>query len=392
MAVFPELVALPDTRDEDWPMFRDDLERSGFAEGSSVGPQVEILWGIPTFNTTEYGAAKGSPSVVGDMLYCGTDTGRFIAARISDGTIVWQLQLGKTSHGIHGSPAIVGDVVYIGAYDGTLYAIERMTGLLLWRHSLGYQVGSSPAVVPQWGILFSSHEESPMGGGYVVALDARTGRELWQRRTLAHPHSSVAVDVQKGTVFVGDNRGVLYAFDAHSGRELWRREIDRADGKADIKTTPTVIPELGVVVFGAWSGKVHALDEASGRTVWEHDTGGRIMGSTAYLPSTRTVFAGSPRGALYAISAVDGTTRWTYRVAATIMSSPAVSGDGRAVVFGAGNGVLYAARADTGEALWDIRIGGQVTGSPTLVGSQIYVTTRKGGLWALTTHEMPVPD
>ena len=373
-------------------MFRDDLERSGFAEGSSVGALVEILWALPAFNTTDYGAVKGSPSVVGDMLYCGTDTGRFIAARISDGTIVWQLQLGKTSHGIHGSPAIVGDVVYIGAYDGTLYAIERMTGLLLWRHSLGYQVGSSPAVVPQWGLVFSSHEQSPNGGGYVVALDARTGREVWQRRTLAHPHSSVAIDVQKGMLFVGDNLGVLYAFEAQSGRELWRRELDRTDGKADIKTTPTVIPELGVVVFGAWSGKIHALDENDGRTVWEHDTGGRIMGSTAYLPSTHTIFAGSPRGTLYAIDAEDGETRWTYQVGARIMSSPAVSGDGRAVVFGAGNGTLYAADAETGAPLWDIRIGGEVSGSPTLVGNQIYVTTRKGGLWALTTHEAPASE
>jgi outer membrane protein assembly factor BamB len=348
----PELTALPETRDDDWPMFRDDLERSGFAEGSSVGPFVKILWSMPTFNTTEYGAAKGSPSVVGDVLYCGTDTGRFIAARISDGTILWQLQFEKTSHGIHGSPAIVGDVVYIGAYDGTIYAIQRMTGLLLWRHHLGYQVGSSPAVVPQWGILFSSHEESPMGGGYVVALNARTGSELWKTRTLAHPHSSVAVDVQKRLLFVGDNRGVLYALDAHDGRVVWRREIDRADGKADIKTTPTVISELGTVVFGAWSGKVYALDETSGQTVWEHDTGGRIMGSTAYLPSTYTLFAGSPRGTLDAIDAVDGSMRWTYQVHARIMSSPAVSGDGRAVVFGASDGNVYAARADTGEGLW----------------------------------------
>src|SRR5437870_4595542 len=65
---------LPEVRDEDWPMFRDDLERSGFAEGSRVGAKVDVLWQIPAFNTTAYGAAKGSPSVVGDVLYCGTDT------------------------------------------------------------------------------------------------------------------------------------------------------------------------------------------------------------------------------------------------------------------------------------------------------------------------------
>jgi outer membrane protein assembly factor BamB len=66
-----------------------------------------------------------------------------------------------------------------------------------------------------------------------------------------------------------------------------------------------------------------------------------------------------------------------------------VSGDGGAVVFGASDGNLYAVRAADGAKLWSIRLGGQVTGSPTLVGDRIYVTTRRGGLWALTTAPAP---
>jgi outer membrane protein assembly factor BamB len=375
-------------RDEDWPMFRDDVERSGFAEGAVVGARVDHVWQIPSFNVTEYGAAKGSPSVVGDLLYCGTDTGRFLAARTQDGSVVWQVQLERTSHGIHGSPAIVGDTVYIGAYDGTLYAFERRTGLLRWRHRLGYQVGSSPAVVPEWGLLFSAHEAAD-GSGWVLALDARSGEELWHRATLAHPHSSVAVDVARALLFVGDNLGIVYAFDAHSGAERWRRELDRVDGKADVKTTPTVIPELGRVVFGAWSGEVYALDEDSGELLWQHATGGRIMGSTAYLPTTQTVFIGSPRGEVHAIDARSGDERWLRRLGARIASSPAVSGDGRAVVLGAADGRLYALRTDDGDPLWSIWLGGQLSGSPTLVGNRIYVTGKKGALWALETRDGP---
>ncbi len=382
-----DLEPLPEVSDEDWPMFRDDVERSGFAEGTTVGDHVEALWHVPLFNTTEYGAVKGSPSVVGDLLYCGTDTGRFVAMRIADGTVVWQVQFDRTSQGVHGSPAIVGDVVYIGAYDGTVYALERMTGLLLWRHQLGYQVGSSPAVVPRWGMLFSSHERSDAGGGYVVALDARTGKEVWQHETAAHPHSSVAVDVAQHRLFVGDNLGIIYAFDAMTGAALWRRELERTNGKADIKTTPTVIPEKNLVVFGAWSGKVYALDATTGKTVWEHPTGGRIMGSTAYLAALRVVYVGNPGGYLRAIDVDTGRDRWSFRAGGQINSSPAVSGDGHAVVFGASDGKLYAVRASDGEKLWDFQVGGQVSGSPTLAKNRIYVTSRKGELWALTTHD-----
>jgi protein-L-isoaspartate(D-aspartate) O-methyltransferase len=377
---------LAQVRDEDWPMFRDDVERSGFAEGSVVGASVERVWQIPSFNVTRYGAAKGSPSVVGDLLFCGTDTGRFLAARVSDGSIVWQVQLDRTSHGIHGSPAIIGDSVYIGAYDGTLYAFERKTGLLQWRQQVGYQVGSSPAVVPEWATLFSSHEEAD-GSGDVVALDARTGAVRWRQRTRAHPHSSVAVDVRRARVFVGDNLGVVYAFDARTGEERWRRELDRDGGKADVKTTPTVIPELGLLAFGAWSGEVYALDEETGAVAWSHATGGKLMGSTAYLPASQSLFVGSPAGRLIALDARTGQPRWEHDVRASIMSSPALSGDGRVVVFGASDGRLYALAATDGREIWSTWVGGQVSGSPTLVRNRIYVTSKRGSLWALETRD-----
>jgi protein-L-isoaspartate(D-aspartate) O-methyltransferase len=69
------------------------------------------------------------------------------------------------------------------------------------------------------------------------------------------------------------------------------------------------------------------------------------------------------------------------------MSSPAVSGDGRAVVFGAADGRIYALRAESGDEIWSTWVGGQVSGSPTLVGRRIYITSKKGSLWALETRD-----
>jgi outer membrane protein assembly factor BamB len=111
------------------------------------------------------------------------------------------------------------------------------------------------------------------------------------------------------------------------------------------------------------------------------------MASTAYLPGLQMIFAGSPTGSLYAIDSASGTTKWTFQMGARIASSPAVSGDGRAVVFGASDGNVYAVRADTGEKMWSVWVGGNVTGSPALVADRIYVTSHRGGLWALRTHD-----
>jgi outer membrane protein assembly factor BamB len=373
----------------DWPMFRNDVERSGFAEGSTVGAHVERVWQIPSFNVTQYGAPKGSPSVAGDLLYCGTDTGLFVAANVKDGAIVWQARFDRTSHGIHGSPAVIGDFVYIGAYDGTVTAFERVTGDLIWQRKIGYQVGSSPAVVETWSLLFSSHEEAD-GTGDVVALDSGNGALKWRRRTHAHPHSSVAIDVGLARVFVGDNAGQVYAFEAHTGAPLWRRQLTRGDvDEIEVKTTPTVIPELGLVVFGAWSGKVYALDELSGEVKWEQSVGGRLTGSNAYLPATKTLFIGSIAGDLIALDATSGRVLWERDAGAGILSSPAVSGDGRAVVFGASDGRIRALATADGSLIWSAELDGEVSGSPTLVGNRIYVTSRRGSLWALETRDPP---
>jgi outer membrane protein assembly factor BamB len=147
-----------------------------------------------------------------------------------------------------------------------------------------------------------------------------------------------------------------------------------------------VIAERGLVVVGAWSGKVYALDEHSGATVWESAIGGKLMGSTAYSPSLGLVYVGSPLGVFYALDAADGTVRWSRPAGARVMSSPAVSGDERAVIFAAGNRI-HALEAASGNALFEVTLDGELSGSPTLVGNRIYITAKRGGLWAIETYD-----
>ena len=112
------------------------------------------------------------------------------------------------------------------------------------------------------------------------------------------------------------------------------------------------------------------------------------MGSTAYLPALGIIYVGNPGGFLRAIDAATGKERWSFRAGGSIHSSPAVSGDGRAVVFfGASDGKIYAVNAVSGEKVWDLQLNGPVSGSPTLAKNRIYVTSHKGELWALSTHD-----
>ncbi|HEY1065573.1 MAG TPA: PQQ-binding-like beta-propeller repeat protein, partial [Pirellulales bacterium] len=48
---------------------------------------------------------------------------------------------------IDGSPVIVGDRAYIGSDDGRLYGLSVATGEKVWEYEAGGKFASSPAVV-----------------------------------------------------------------------------------------------------------------------------------------------------------------------------------------------------------------------------------------------------
>ena len=68
---------------------------------------------------------------------------------------------------------------------GFVRALDPLTGAIRWNFPL--HVGSSAAGVlsTAGGVLFSASHD-----GYLIALDARTGRELWHYQTGAQIQSS----------------------------------------------------------------------------------------------------------------------------------------------------------------------------------------------------------
>jgi outer membrane protein assembly factor BamB len=382
---------MPELDSADWNAFRANPQRTGFAPQADVRAEPVEQWRYEDINTTNYGAAKSSPVVAGDTVYVGSDESFFYAIGRNSGEVNWKSEIKGTSNGIHGSPAVGPDGrVYIGAYDGGVYAFDGESGERHWSYKLGFQIGSSPVYVSSHGRVYTSHERDENGGGFVTGLDARDGDEIWVRSIRAHAHSSVAIDVSRDKLFVGDNLAILHAYDLQSGKRVWRHQLEQtSENQSDIKTTPMVVEDKGLVVFGAWSGKVHALRVSDGFEEWALNVDAWVMGSAAYAPGLETVYVGSlgPTNSLHAIDVNTGEELWRFETGGSVMSSPAVDGDESTVVVGSGDGNLYAVDAETGEEVWRHDIGSPVTGSPALVDDWIYVTAARGDLVALTTED-----
>lgn len=97
-----------------------------------------------------------------------------------------------------------------------------------------------------WGSAIDRQEYADVdpskGRGRLVALDAKTGHRLWERRL---PSSSFGcATVANDVVFTSTYDGTLYAFATDDGEELWRARM-----RANVNACPAVAGD--VVLFGA---------------------------------------------------------------------------------------------------------------------------------------------
>ncbi len=181
------------------------------------------------------GAGYSSLAVVGGMLFTqGMKDGKqlLIALDAETGETVWETAHGKPysnrrGNGPRGTPTPDGDRIYALGGDGNLICADSSTGAKIWeRHLLDAYGGKN---IP-WGI-----SESPLvdgdqlivnagaPGASIVALQKKTGAELWKTQSDEAGYSSaMAADIdgaRQYVVFTGEAAvGVL----AKNGELLWR--------------------------------------------------------------------------------------------------------------------------------------------------------------------------
>jgi outer membrane protein assembly factor BamB len=219
---------------------------------------------------------------------------------------------------------VASGVLYFGSWSLTLYAFDAATGAELWQDHTGADKFSAPAVAD--GMIF---EASPMGNGFVYALDAATRTLRWQAQA---GNCCAAPTVAHGVVYVASNDNFVYAFDAATGAQRWRVHT----GTENL-STPTVAN--GVVYFGSYDHFVYALDAATGALRWRFQTNDWIL--TAPTVANGVVYV-SPMGSdhyVYALDAATGKLRWRFETGGVIYA-PAVA-NGIAYV-GSTDGFLYA--------------------------------------------------
>src|SRR5690554_1122900 len=210
---------------------------------------------------------------------------------VEDLGLAWYSDL-DTSRGQEATPIVVDGAMYITTAWSMVKAYDARTGELLWEHDPDVDrargVDACCDVVNRGVAVWDGKVFFGALDGRLIALDARTGEELWSVVTTdqSQPYTITgAPRIIDGKVIIGNGggeygvRGYITAYAADSGDQLWRFYTvpgNPADGFEQ--------PELEWAA-DTWNGEW-----------WSMGGGGTVWDSMAYDPESNLLYVGVGNG------------------------------------------------------------------------------------------------
>ena len=333
-----------------WNGFGADLQNTRFQSTKAAGlgvsdvPKLQLRWAFGLGDVTN---SRGQPVVAAGRLFVTSGVGKVYALDPRSGCTYWDF----TADAAVRSGVIVSDgaspAVFFGDAKANAYAVDVATGKLLWRVRLDEHPAAVITGAPNYfqGVVYvgvSSFEELTGADpkyecckfrGSVVALDAATGKTVWQTYTVAEPAkpggktkkgvqrwgpsgaavwSTPTIDVKRNAIYVatGDNYSepptptsdAVLALDRSTGKVLWSQQMTANDAYTvdcprPEKTNcpdksgpdfdfgqPPILTSLQdgrqVLVIGQKSGVAYGIDpDTNGKVLWQTRVGkGSVLG------------------------------------------------------------------------------------------------------------------
>lgn len=295
------------------------------------------------------------------------------------------------------SPVLADGRVFCHFGDYGTACVAADTGAIVWTnrdHRLDHQngPGSSPIV---WRDLLIFHCDG-RDSQAIVALDTRTGAEVWKTPRSGALRKEADLKKAYGTplvvavggrdLLVSPAADWIYGYDPATGRELWKQSY----GVLGFSVVPRPVAGHGLLFMSTSFMQPELLalrigdGTAAPEIVWREKKGAPTMPSPLVVGDE--VYMVSEKGVASCLDARTGRLHWSERLGGNVSSSPLLA-DGRIYV-GNRDGETFVLRPGREFALEATnRLPGSIMASPAAVGRAIYLRTDS----ALYRIEKPRP-
>lgn len=400
---------------------------------ASTAPKLKLAW----FHQTPAPVSQ-APILSGGRVYTADWSGRAYALDAKTGKPIWAAQLEQPTmkwpwHGFAGGGVLADGKLYEVSVEGNAFALDAGTGKIVWASRVTKQkYAGNLAQLTVWdGKLYvglSSVDEplskmsgfTPNSQGHVVALDAATGKTVWDQPLVKAPGNGVpvwggfALDPSSGMLFTATgnnytgsataNSDSIIALDAKTGSMKWSNQVYQDDVWVtahpkgpdwDFGSAPQLFvgvingKERMLVGAGTKGGQFFALDRSTGKAVWVSVIGyGSVGGGIRWDESIAdgVIYASSNNNYLdknpakfpidvKAVNAATGKLVWAKPKAqpAVGTSSGVLASD--VYLVGSEDGTVHGYRAKDGKVVTSFQAPGPVSSSLVVEGGTLVMGT-----------------
>ena len=303
------------------------------------------------------------------------------------GKPLWQQSLVNQDHkpiALNGMPVFAQrKVIFCGSStpkglhhkQGYVIALDAQTGKPQWAFSTQYG-SESGSILADERLYIATWK--PIGSGAALhCLDALTGQEIWPAKPLSGGVWSQPV-IMGGRVYVGCADGKVYCFDRQYGGTVanWPVTLER-NGRL------WLLPHENRLIVLTEKGKVCFLDALrGGEPIHSFDVGVKITSGATHHDNR--LYFGVDAGSIFSLDLKDYCVRLVADGMNAIKSAPVIT-DGRLYV-GAADHQLHAIDLRTPESGWQCQFDHSLITSPYPLEGLVFVTVNGGDIGAVEAN------
>ena len=261
--------------EQNWLMIRRTYDGWGFSPLAQITKDnvstLRQVWRVPTDEPKVHEAA---PVVNGGVMFVSTPNNQVMALNAVTGDVLWRYRRPRPKdvfvlHDTNRGVSLYGDKVFYAAAEAVLVALDARTGKEVWTKTVAdnksaYYITLAPLVAGGKVMVGASGGEFGVRG-FVAAFDPDNGKEFWRTYTVPAP--------------------------GEPGSETWPKGDQWKTGGAPVWVTGNYDPETNLAFWGTGNGGPWMGDQRPGDNLYVASTlaidvaTGQIKGHFQYNPN-----------------------------------------------------------------------------------------------------------